>query len=187
MNKQDDFLTYSKSHKKISYPASLGMDDFLHLEEFDNLLLKVWKQEGFNGYDEGLWWLTPPGLLASIAHAWKLKSKGIYIIGRTAFGDLFINSKKNKITVLNTRIQETILFEEDIDFFFNVLLMNSDFKKDILDEDLFLEAQKKLTPIDFDEVYGVFPPPALGGNFSIESLKKVKLNEYLIFLSQQMV
>ncbi len=150
----------------------------------NNQLLELWQKAGFCGYDDGLWWFTTPGSLDEILKSFLPNMVDAVVLGRTAFGDLFIHTANNNISVFNTRIEELILTEEDFDFFLNVLLLNEDFKKDILDKNLFDMARNKLGSITHEECYGFIPPLKLGGTFLVENLEKVKLIEHLHILSQ---
>ncbi|MFS4448386.1 T6SS immunity protein Tdi1 domain-containing protein [Maribacter sp. 2307UL18-2] len=184
MTKKDGFIAYSKNAKKINYLNKSNFDPNQYANGVDAFLIKIWTGEGLNGYENGFFWLTDPSKILIYQSRLKPFLGENMVVGRTAFGDLFVVSKKNKISVFNVRINDIILYEEDLTFFFNVLLLNEDFLNKMLDKVLFDEGVAKLGEIDSDECLGFFPPILLGGDFISESLQKVKLLEHLKLLQQ---
>jgi hypothetical protein len=163
----------------------LGSGELERYAKYSNKsLLELWQKEGFCGYDDGLWWFTPPDRLDEVLKSFLPNMLDAHVLARTAFGDLFIHSVNNKISVFSPRLKEMVLTDEEFEFFFEVLLINEEFKLDILEKELFNQAQKKIGPINHEECYGFLPPLKLGGNFSLENLEKVKLMEHLMILSQ---
>lgn len=163
----------------------IGPEDLKRYASYSNKsLLELWQKAGFCGYDDGLWWFIPPDRLDGILKSFLPNMVDAHVLARTAFGDLFIHSANNKISVFSPRMREMVLAEEEFELFFEVLLINEDFKVDVLEKELFNQAQQKIGPINHEECYGFIPPLMLGGNFSVENLEKVKLVEHLLFLSQ---
>lgn len=87
-------------HKKEFFPAI----DSIPVEEktlayfqnkLPNRLLKYWREYGFSGYGEGLFWMVNPDDYQDIANKWLQKTplwgrENFYVVARTAFGELYI-------------------------------------------------------------------------------------------------
>jgi len=168
-------------------------------------LIEYWKEYGFCGWGDGIFWLVNPSEYHEILQTWlqgtefaKREEQGIdsyYVIGRSAFGDLIvwgntsgqsIDINSNFGMIFPTDYSEKLKErgeERTVDLFFATMSKNSLDEKDVDEKLLFERACKKLGPLEFDEMYAFVPALALGGTNKLENLKKVKVIEHLNFLA----
>ncbi|RAU46404.1 MULTISPECIES: GAD-like domain-containing protein [unclassified Pseudomonas] len=169
------------------------------LDKYKNILpsrlLTHWKNYGWAGYGDGIFWTVNPEEYEGIVHSWLLGSKiaeasTFHLIARSAFGDLYLWQEKTcsyiKICSVYSRYSmleknASSLREADIlimSFFVASAREHNDF------DSLFEKALSKLGPLQPEEMYGFVPALALGGPSDLEHLQKVKTVEHLTFLYQ---
>jgi hypothetical protein len=164
-------------------------------------LIDFWTEAGWSGYAGGLFWSTDPDEFSPAIDAWldgnsSVKKDVFTVIGRSAFGDLFLWGKNTGVSVtINPLVSTIITAEPDrnvvegapdlalISFFATLDRDYLDFE-DIKEKHLFDRALKKLGPLKNDEMYAFEPALALGGAPKIENLSKLKIIEHLVLLSQ---
>ncbi|MFT2187709.1 GAD-like domain-containing protein [Pseudomonas putida] len=158
------------------------------------LLLAYWKEHGWCGFGEGIFWLVNPqdyeGVVSSWTEGTLLENRDTYhLIARSAFGDLYLWGENSgfsvKITSLlsrytgeNCTLTETEATREVQSFFLSRKKEHNDF------ESLFEPAKKKLGILKEDEIYAFVPALMLGGRPDLKNLEKLKAIEHLILLSQ---
>jgi len=145
-------------------------------------LLKEWQVSGFGGFSNGFIWITNPEEMQFAVVEWELDAAWL-IFGRTAFGDLFIWDGEN-VRGLFVHYGTVEWFTDDLPMFFDYSLCDDAFLDEVLRFSKFREAFARLGPVDHSEMYGYVPALVLGGDESIENLKKVKLREHLLLLAQ---
>lgn len=163
-------------------------------------LLTYWKNYGWGGYKNGLFWIVDPTDFSPAIEAWLSGSEAssrdkYHVIARTAFGELFLWGEKTGQTVTITLLDATMYFYPDdkrltsrpdsalASFFSDQDPSDLDFD----DEDekpLFKKALKKLGKLQSNEMYGFEPALCIGGMPRLENLAKVKMLEHLILLEQ---
>lgn len=146
-------------------------------------LLKEWQESGWCSYSKGLIWLVNPSDFREVVEDWLDPSEDALVFGRTAFGDLFL-WRNNEVQFFSTQYAKIVNLTGDITLFFEYSLCSKIFLNDALDHKLFLKALKQLGQLEQDECYGFEPVLALGGSGEIDTVRKVKLREYLGLLSQ---
>ncbi|MBA6109021.1 DUF1851 domain-containing protein [Pseudomonas asiatica] len=158
------------------------------------LLLAYWKEHGWCGFGEGIFWLVNPQEYEEVVSSWtegtNLESRDTYhLIARSAFGDLYLWGENSgfsvKITSLLSRYtgDDNKLTEDDAtrevqSFFLSRKKEQNDF------DNLFEPAKKKLGILKEDEIYAFVPALTLGGQPNLNNLEKLKAIEHLILLSQ---
>lgn len=165
-------------------------------------LLSYWKEFGFCGYGEGLFWLVNPTDYEELVELWLKDTplwgrENYYVIARTAFGDLYIWGDKSGKTTVITPYEHSImpndmpkepLTKEEKERKLGIFISCRNKKSaDAYDKDeklLFKKALKKLGTLEHDEMYAFVPALALGGIADIKNVKKVKLQEQLSILAQ---
>lgn len=158
------------------------------------MLLAYWKEHGWCGFGEGIFWLVNPQDYEGVVSSWTegslLENRDTYhLIARSAFGDLYLWGENSgfsvKITSLlsrytgeNCTLTETKATREVQSFFLSRKKEHNDF------ESLFEPAKKKLGILKEDEIYAFVPALMLGGRPDLKNLEKLKAIEHLILLSQ---
>lgn len=164
-------------------------------------LLTYWREFGWSGYASGLFWTVDPDEYEPVLDAWLgdtpfVERDALYVVARTAFGQIFIWGEKGG-QCLDVRSLWGMIFPTDdssrvaqggadrlVRYFFSTLEKSSLDQKDHLDKPLFERALKKLGPLAPDEMYGFEPALALGGTADLKNLRKVKAVEHLVMLAQ---
>ncbi|MET3051280.1 GAD-like domain-containing protein [Pseudomonas alkylphenolica] len=184
--------------EKVGAPISRREVPPTSIERFrgklPELLLSYWKEHGWCGFGDGIFWLVDPqeyeGVVASWVEGTNLENHDTYhLIARSAFGDLYLWGEKSgfsvKITSLlsrytgdNYQFSESDATREVHNFFLSREKEYNDF------DNLFDSAKKKLGTLKNDEMYAFVPAIMLGGRATLENLEKVKAIEHLILLSQ---
>ncbi|AQS36048.1 hypothetical protein Sps_00856 [Shewanella psychrophila] len=168
-------------------------------------LSEYWQEYGFCGWGKGIFWTVNPDDYKDILTQWlsgtsfeQRELDGIdkyYVIGRSAFGRLFIWGETSGQSIkIDTNFgmllpaDETKKLKErgqerTIDLFFAVKTKDDMEEEDLDENPLFDRAMAKLGPLEADEMYGFVPALALGGAPQLENLQKVKVIEHLSFLA----
>ena len=165
-------------------------------------LLGYWKDFGFCGYGEGLFWTVNPADYEDILALWLADTplwerEKYHVIARTAFGELYVIGEESLddtiinphyATILPGDPADKILNEEEKDryigIFFGTQTLESLNFSDQNDTPLFKRALKKLGPLTHDEMYTFVPALAAGGIADIEHVQKVKIHEQLALLAE---
>ena len=164
-------------------------------------LLKYWELYGFSGYGKGLFWLVDPDEYEPALEAWIgdtpfMEKDSYYVIGRSAFGNLFLWGTKSGQSLKICSIGDLISPSDDSDrikagranqvleSFLDTLDKKSLDQNDYLDKPLFERALKTLGPLAPDEIYGFEPALVLGGKADLKNLRKVNAVVHLVLLAQ---
>lgn len=164
-------------------------------------LLTYWKEEGWSGYANGLFWIVNPDDYEDLVDEWLEDTSleqidAFHVIGRTAFGDLYVCGERTGVSMTISCPINTIFAlpqdlkpksQEDRNWSIRSFIGLSTSECDLKDESgapLFERACAKLGPLEYDEVYGFEPPVILGGKMRLENLAKLKLDVHLTILRQ---
>ncbi|GGI74976.1 aspartyl-tRNA amidotransferase subunit B [Shewanella hanedai] len=168
-------------------------------------LLEYWQEYGFCGWGDGIFWTVNPDDYKDILAQWlsgtsfeQREIDGVdkyYVIGRSAFGKLFIWGESSGAS-LDIVCNFSMLFPSDqsekleiigseklIEKFYSSKRKSNMEEEDLGEKPLFQRAMAKLGPLDADEMYGFVPALAIGGAPKLENLQKVKVIEHLTFLA----
>jgi hypothetical protein len=163
-------------------------------------LLEYWKNYGWGGYKDGLFWIANPAEFEPIVEKW-LAGSGVedrdtyHVVARTAFGELFLWGEKSGQTGTIVTLDATLYsYPDDIrvltrpDSAIASFFSDQDPEGlDLEDENekpLFKKSLKKLGKLNADEMYGFEPALCIGGMPRLENLVKVKMLEHLLLLKQ---
>ncbi len=160
-------------------------------------LLMYWKQYGLTSFKDGLFWFTNPDEYEEVMRSYLAYSpladrKDLYVVARSAFGELFIWEKGkgnisdialiSNIITLDAVADRQTLSVEDEEYEMNRFLGTTRPKhldiEDASKKPLFERALKKFGTLSANEMYGYKLNPALGGKESIRNLDKVDLFIY---------
>src|SRR6187455_796438 len=109
----ENFIGYFDKQNPLDCQV-LGSADLKRYASYSNKsLYELWQKVGFCGYDDGLWWFIPPDRLDGVLKSFLPNMLNAHVLARTAFGDLFIHSVNNKISVFSPRLKEMILTDEE--------------------------------------------------------------------------
>ena len=162
-------------------------------------LLGYWKDAGFAGYGEGIFWTINPNDYQDIVEKWLTQTKlwgreNFYAIARTAFGELYIRGdKSDSDTIINPHLNNILpgdfevpptieVQDRGIGIFFMTMKKSIVDYRDKNEKLLFQRCLKKYGMLEHDEIYTFSTPLALCGTADINNIKKVKIFEQLSML-----
>jgi len=190
--------------KEIGKPDSVYEPDKEIINKYKNILPKeliyYWETYGFASFMDGLYWLTNPDeykeLVKDYLEGTQFENrKDIYVIARSAFGELFIWESKKGNTLSLLSMMNMIFLSADADRenfnkeednfemnrFMGIQDLGSLDQDDASSKPLFQRALKKLGKVEQNEMYGYKLSHFLGGKESIRNLEKMDLfNHYSI-------
>jgi len=164
-------------------------------------LLEYWKDEGWSGYQNGLFWLTNPEDYDDLVDEWlddtPYESIDHYhVIARSAFGKLYLwGEYYNQSFTISCPMHSIIALDNELETksndpdstlrsFFAVSEPEDFDIDDQNGEPLFERARAKFGDLEQDEMYGFKHAIATGGQILLENLEKVKLDQHLTILRQ---
>jgi len=164
-------------------------------------LLQYWREYGWSGYGNGLFWTVDPDQYAPVVEAWldgtPFEERDSYhAIAVSAFGELFLWGEKTGFSI-SVQTLWGMIFPADAaaevadgnsDFLVRAFFMAKEKEQlDQLDDaehPLFGRAVRKLGVLETGQIYGLVPALALGGSCDLEHLEKVDAVTHMIMLAQ---
>lgn len=163
-------------------------------------LLQYWKEEGWAGYADGLFWTVNPEDYEELLDEWLDGTRleevdSFHVIARSGLGLLYLCGEQTGCGVridcslhaifahdLKRKSKEEI--ERRLPWFFSNLEPKACDLKDANRVPLFKRARASLGPLAADEMYGFEPALVLGGEMTLANLRKVKVAQHLMLLRQ---
>lgn len=179
--------------------------DSLTIKKYEEILpkalTKIWREEGWNSYAEGLFWVVNPDDFLGVADQWIEgtaieKTDKYHIIARSAFGDLYAwGERYNRKITISPLANSIVALMPDVDTPNDnpELAVQSFFALsepeiyDIEDSEgnwLFSAAKEKFGVLGIDEMYCFKQALVLGGEMSIDNIEKVNMHVHLSILRQ---
>ena len=200
----DEDMEFFLSHEKFGPPFARRDVPEETLAKFQGKLpkqlLQYWREYGWCGYGEGLFWTVDPDEWAEHIAEWLERTTFFardtyHVIGRTAFGKLYLWGENTGTSIEINPAYGLIIpsFNSDVspeteDFylrcFFSSRAKGSCDYNDTRDKPLFERAMAKLGPLDHHTMYGYVPALALGGKESLAGLQKLEAHTHLNILAQ---
>ena len=165
----------------------------------DQLLL-YWQTEGWNAYANGLFWTVNPDDYEDTVDEWLADTPfeqidAYHVIARTAFGELFLCGEKrgcglkivcslHAIFARDVKALPPSRRDLDIRQFFAYTDQAGCDLVDVHGQPLFAKALQSLGPVAPDEMYGFEPALVVGGQMTLDRLRKVKIAPHLSILRQ---
>jgi hypothetical protein len=195
----EEFLEEFAPQVDVIQPTQGDLDHYKNI--IPAALLDFWSESGWSGYSNGIFWSTNPAELEPVLQYW-LAATGVLsndtytVIGRSAFGDLYLWGAKTGASVVIHPLTSSVTTKElnaeiakgNSDAAVSAFFLSKDKDyfdfEDFNDKPLFSRAVKKLGPPEADEMYAFEPALSIGGMPKIENLVKVKMIEHLVLLSQ---
>ncbi|MFP7168917.1 T6SS immunity protein Tdi1 domain-containing protein [Terribacillus sp. 7520-G] len=164
------------------------VDDDIILKYKDKLpeeLIETWKKYGFGTFVNDFLKVINPDDYLDILERSYLRYEQAIPIFTTAMGDIIVWEKDKYVNLLNFRKGYVNVVSSGFDFFFDDLKDN-DFMNDELMWQPYPEAISKYSAPNYDECFGYTPLLGLGGAEKVENLKKVKLKEHILIITEFM-
>ena len=98
-------------------------------------------------------------------------------------GSLYV-WENDSIKLINIRHGKSEIIGRKPSVFFNLKMTDEGFLEKRLGIGLFYKAKERLGALNHDECYGFEPILVAGGAETIENMKKVKIKEHILIISQ---
>ncbi|BDD07395.1 GAD-like domain-containing protein [Aureibacter tunicatorum] len=154
-----------------------------------DIIIDIWENIGFSGYENGLFWIVNPDLYTDIVREFKEIDNRAIVFARTATGNLFLwewveVAKRPNIVHFNIHTRTKTYKSNSLDVFLNFdVTSNWLWEKDFYGK-MEQNAVEKFKLIKHDEAAVFVPSLALGGEESRDNLQLQKLLPHLFILAQ---
>lgn len=146
-------------------------------------VLELLRADGLCSYGGRLFFTVDDRDFEAARLAWLPDFPQVTVFARNAFGDLFLWDG-NTMQVLLPHIGRVGPAARNIERFFEETLTSSSFIEDQLMRSEVAEATRQAGRLEWDEMYGYEPALALGGSGQVDTIRRFKMNEHHILLSQ---
>lgn len=162
--------------------------------EYSNIvpesLITLWQEVGFGIFCNGLFRVINPADYQEFVNQYYQREYNERAIPFmiTAFGDIFVyvRSKqiKNHIIYLNIQYGTFQIFTDDVNFLFNILLVNKSSLRLNFKLDLYTRLSERYGVPQGDECFGYVPVLSAGGEDADEYIQIVKIFPYIDMAAQ---
>jgi len=156
------------------------------INQYENQLpqeiIDLWKNYGYGTFYNGYLKTINPNEYKELIESSYWQGNVSIPIFATAFGDIITWEKNQFLGIIKYRYGENDVISDGFDFFFEDL-QAGEFDKNHFTISKYNEAIDKYGKLEHDECFGYTPILAMGGNESVENLKKVKIKEYIAIIS----
>ncbi|EEL70147.1 T6SS immunity protein Tdi1 domain-containing protein [Bacillus mycoides] len=152
-------------------------------------LIEAWRIYGYGTFMDGYLKVINPDDFSSLVSDTYLRSKGTIPIFTTSLGDIIIFEKdenqESYIVMINYRKGKTKVLASKFSLFIRFLEEEA-FKQRALGWLPYPEVIKQYNEPEYEECFGYTPLLGLGGEEKVENLKKVKLKEHILIITEFM-
>lgn len=152
-------------------------------------LIEIWRCYGYGTFMDGYIKVINPDDYTTLVSDKYLRNAGTIPVLATSMGDIILlekdESEESYIVMVNFRKGETKVLASKYSLFIR-LLEEEAFKQKALDWLPYPEAIKHYNEPKYDECFGYTPLLGLGGAEEIKKLKKVKLKEHILIITELM-
>ncbi len=167
-----------KLHERVSEKTLIDYENVLPKE-----IISLWVKYGFGSFLEGYLKLINPKDYIDILKDGYARDKQSIPIFTTSMGDIIILEKGKYVNLLCFRKGFVHVIASGFDFFIDDL-KDEAFLKDELFWEPYIDAVKRTGKPAYDECFGYTPLLGLGGVEKVEHLKKVKLKEHMLIITE---
>jgi hypothetical protein len=180
-------LNIFRDFKKISEVEKDTINKYKDL--LPEELIEAWKTYGYGTFMNGYLKIINPDEFISLVNDSYLRSKGTIPIFTTSMGDVILFEKdenqRSYIVMINYRKGKTKVLASKYSLFLRFLEEEA-FKQKALDWLPYPEAIEKFKEPEYEECFGYTSLLGLGGAEKVENLKKVKLREHILIITEFM-
>ena len=160
---------------------------FMTDKDKGDTLVRLWNDDGFCGYQNGLFWLVNPDRYTPIARKFPDVTPSSVAFARSATGGLFLYDTPaigDSISYLNVHTGDNRIVSTGFQVFIAFDMPADTFWKRECYGKIELKAVKRYGPLDHDECVAFVPALALGGSEKVANMQKVKIEPHLEMLAQ---
>lgn len=180
-------MSLFKDFKKISKVEENTINKYKDL--LPDELIKAWKTYGYGTCMNGYLKIINPDEFSSLVKDSYLRSEGTIPIFTSSMGDIILFEKdenqESYVVMINYRKGKTKVIASKYSLFLRFLDEEA-FKQKALDWLPYPEAIEKYKEPEYDECFGYTPLIGLGGAEKVENLKKVKIKEHILIITEFM-
>ena len=144
-------------------------------------LLEIWENDGLGVFINGyLKTINPDDYKELLDNSYFRASDAIPIMV-TAFGDVITWEKNEFVGIVKYKHGTSEIMISNFNLFIE-LLNDSTFVNKFFQVELYNEAIDKYGLLNYDECFGYVPLLAIGGEESVNNLKKVKIREHIALI-----
>ncbi|PGS20844.1 hypothetical protein COC55_26880 [Bacillus cereus] len=173
-----------KKNSKVEESTITKYKEYLPKE-----LIEAWRIYGYGTFMDGYLKVINPDDFSSLVSDTYLRSKGTIPIFTTSLGDIILFEKdenqESYIVMINYRKGKTKVLASKFSLFIRFLEEEA-FKQRALGWLPYPEAIKQYNEPEYEECFGYTPLLGLGGEEKVENLKKVKLKEHILIITEFM-
>lgn len=155
--------------------------------KYENLLpgelLELWNEYGFGSFMDGYLKLINPEEYQELVCETYFRGDYAIPMFMTAFGDIILWEDNKYIRMVKYKNGIFKGMASGFDFFLEDL-NNGLFDTGFFEFSNYTDAVKILGKLNFNECFGYVPLLGLGGSEKVENLKKVKVREHILIISQ---
>ncbi len=158
-------------------------------EQLPKELIKAWRTYGYGTIMNGYLKVINPDDFRALINDTYIRSKGTIPIFATAMGDIILFEKdannETYIVMVNYRKGKTKILASKYSLFIRFLGEDA-YRQRALDWSPYTEAVAQYSLPKYNECFGYTPLLGLGGTEKVENLKKVKLKEHILIITEFM-
>lgn len=180
-------MSLFKDFKKVSEVEEYTINKYKNMLPED--LIEAWKTYGYGTFMNGYLKIINPDEFSFLVNESYLRSDGTVPIFSTSMGDIILFEKdenlESYIVMINYRKGKTKVLASKYSLFLRFLEEEA-FRQKALDWLPYPEALESYKEPEYDECFGYTPLLGLGGSEKVENLKKVKLKEHILIITELM-
>jgi hypothetical protein len=152
-------------------------------ERLPDVMKTILRNDGWCSYKDQVIWLCDPDDWSAAARSWMPQSESAQVLGRTAFGDLFIHDGEMFWFAM---VHEALLMMAvaDADWFFSRTISAHDFAPQTYLPERVKAARAAAGALEWNELYTYVPALVLGGSVETSRIERVQALEALVMLAQ---
>ena len=169
------FIKKFKTSKDLQKPDEEVLKFFKKI--LPNEIIELWEEYGFGEYGNGLIKVVNPRDYMNSLYVWlgRIDYTKIPIIV-TAFGDIFYYRKlgddKNDVSMLDIHYRKIAVCSYSYQDFFEKYIVDKGVIKNVIRENLYKKAVKKLGKLNYKDIFFFVPALVLGGKEDIKYINK---------------
>jgi len=180
-------LSLFKDFKKVSEVEESTINNYNYI--LPEALIEAWKTYGYGTFMNGYLKVINPDDFSSLVNNTYLRSKGTIPIFSTSMGDVILferdENQESYLVMVNYRKGKIKMLASKYSLFLRFLEEDA-FRQRALDWLPYPEAIEIYKELEYDECFGYTPLLGLGGAEKVENLKKVKLKEHILIITEFM-